>query len=189
MVEVPSLLFQLDDLLDRVDFLSVGSNDLMQFLYAADRGNARVQAIEKGEGRGIRRCLHGTGVAQQDASAQHGGYDHFQGRVVHGLLQADKMPAGDMAGFVGDDADQLAGPLGANQKTGIDEQVHPAGHEGVDLVALQQKDMNRGGIEPGHLEDRRGVLAQRLFDLGVADDRGELVAAGLGALNKRPGDQ
>jgi phosphotransferase system enzyme I (PtsP) len=42
MVEVPSLLFQLDELLERVDFLSVGSNDLMQFLYAADRGNSRV---------------------------------------------------------------------------------------------------------------------------------------------------
>jgi phosphotransferase system enzyme I (PtsP) len=42
MVEVPSLLFQMDELLQRVDFLSVGSNDLMQFLYAADRGNSRV---------------------------------------------------------------------------------------------------------------------------------------------------
>jgi phosphotransferase system enzyme I (PtsP) len=42
MLEVPSLLFQLDELLKRVDFLSVGSNDLMQFMYAADRGNTRV---------------------------------------------------------------------------------------------------------------------------------------------------
>ena len=42
MVEVPSLLYQLDELLDRVDFLSVGSNDLVQFLYAIDRGNPRV---------------------------------------------------------------------------------------------------------------------------------------------------
>jgi phosphotransferase system enzyme I (PtsP) len=42
MLEVPSLLFQLDELLQRVDFLSVGSNDLLQFLYAADRSNARV---------------------------------------------------------------------------------------------------------------------------------------------------
>jgi phosphotransferase system enzyme I (PtsP) len=42
MVEVPSLLFQLDDLLPHVDFLSVGSNDLCQFLFAADRGNSRV---------------------------------------------------------------------------------------------------------------------------------------------------
>ena len=30
MVEVPSLLFQLNELLERVDFLSVGSNDLMR---------------------------------------------------------------------------------------------------------------------------------------------------------------
>ena len=42
MVEVPALLYQLDELLERVDFLSVGSNDLIQFLYAADRSNARV---------------------------------------------------------------------------------------------------------------------------------------------------
>src|SRR5207244_13534413 len=42
MVEVPSLLYQLDELLERVDFLSVGSNDLLQFFYAADGGNARV---------------------------------------------------------------------------------------------------------------------------------------------------
>jgi phosphotransferase system enzyme I (PtsP) len=42
MVEVPSLLYQLDGLLDRADFLSVGSNDLAQFLFAADRQNPRV---------------------------------------------------------------------------------------------------------------------------------------------------
>jgi phosphotransferase system enzyme I (PtsP) len=42
MLEVPSLLFALDDILERADFLSVGSNDLIQFLFAADRGNAQV---------------------------------------------------------------------------------------------------------------------------------------------------
>src|ERR1700756_753729 len=42
MVEVPSLLYQLDELLEHVDFLSVGSNDLVQFVYAIDRGNPRV---------------------------------------------------------------------------------------------------------------------------------------------------
>src|SRR5271170_1028502 len=42
MVEVPSLLYQLDELLEQADFLSVGSNDLVQFLYAIDRGNPRV---------------------------------------------------------------------------------------------------------------------------------------------------
>jgi phosphotransferase system enzyme I (PtsP) len=44
MFEVPSLAFQLDELLSEVDFLSVGSNDLLQFVYAADRGNERLAA-------------------------------------------------------------------------------------------------------------------------------------------------
>ena len=39
MLEVPSLLFDYDAVLARVDFLSVGSNDLMQFLFAVDREN------------------------------------------------------------------------------------------------------------------------------------------------------
>lgn len=42
MLEVPALFFQLDALLPRVDFLSVGTNDLLQFLFAADRGNPLV---------------------------------------------------------------------------------------------------------------------------------------------------
>jgi len=42
MLEVPSLLYQLDELLEKVDFLSVGSNDLLQFLFAVDRGNSLV---------------------------------------------------------------------------------------------------------------------------------------------------
>ena len=42
MIEVPSILWQLDALLTEVDFLSVGSNDLMQFMFASDRSNRRV---------------------------------------------------------------------------------------------------------------------------------------------------
>ena len=42
MIEVPALLWQLDRVLPLADFASVGSNDLMQFLFAADRGNMRV---------------------------------------------------------------------------------------------------------------------------------------------------
>lgn len=42
MLEVPGLLFQLDQLLSEVDFLSVGSNDLMQFMFATDRGNPKL---------------------------------------------------------------------------------------------------------------------------------------------------
>jgi phosphotransferase system enzyme I (PtsP) len=39
MFEVPALMWQLDDLLREADFISVGSNDLLQFLFAADRGS------------------------------------------------------------------------------------------------------------------------------------------------------
>jgi phosphotransferase system, enzyme I, PtsP len=42
MLEVPSLLWQLEELMEEVDFVSVGSNDLFQFLMAVDRGNSRV---------------------------------------------------------------------------------------------------------------------------------------------------
>jgi len=42
MLEVPALVWQLPALLDEADFLSIGSNDLTQFLFAADRGNPRL---------------------------------------------------------------------------------------------------------------------------------------------------
>jgi phosphotransferase system enzyme I (PtsP) len=42
MIEVPSLIWQLDQLLPLVDFASIGSNDLVQFLFASDRGNAKL---------------------------------------------------------------------------------------------------------------------------------------------------
>ena len=38
MLEVPALMWQLPELLKDADFISVGSNDLLQFLFAADRG-------------------------------------------------------------------------------------------------------------------------------------------------------
>ncbi len=42
MLEVPSLAEMLDQLLPRVDFISVGTNDLTQFLFAADRSDPRL---------------------------------------------------------------------------------------------------------------------------------------------------
>lgn len=44
MLEVPSLMFQMDTLLPHLNFLSVGSNDLFQFLFASDRGNPRISS-------------------------------------------------------------------------------------------------------------------------------------------------
>ena len=45
MLEVPGVIYQLKELAQRVDFFSVGSNDLTQYLLAVDRNNARVANI------------------------------------------------------------------------------------------------------------------------------------------------
>jgi phosphotransferase system enzyme I (PtsP) len=42
MLEVPALAFQLDALLPKVDFISIGTNDLVQFLFAVDRGHPKL---------------------------------------------------------------------------------------------------------------------------------------------------
>ncbi len=45
MVEVPSVLLQIDEFAALVDFFSVGSNDLTQYLLAVDRNNPRVANV------------------------------------------------------------------------------------------------------------------------------------------------
>ena len=44
MLEIPALLWQLPALMAEADFVSIGSNDLMQFLFAADRGTPGLSA-------------------------------------------------------------------------------------------------------------------------------------------------
>ena len=45
MIEVPAAVYQARELAKRVNFLSVGSNDLTQYLLAVDRNNARVSGL------------------------------------------------------------------------------------------------------------------------------------------------
>lgn len=45
MIEVPSMIYLIDDIAEKIDFCSVGSNDLTQYLLAVDRNNAQVSAL------------------------------------------------------------------------------------------------------------------------------------------------
>jgi phosphotransferase system enzyme I (PtsP) len=58
MFEVPALAWQLDSLLPHVDFVSVGTNDLLQFLFAADRGNSRLAGRYDSLSPALLRLLH-----------------------------------------------------------------------------------------------------------------------------------
>ena len=67
MIEVPSVVFQLEDLASKVDFFSVGSNDLTQYLLAVDRNNKRVANLYDFYHPAVLRALNY--IAQQ--SHQH----------------------------------------------------------------------------------------------------------------------
>ncbi len=50
-----------------------------------------------------------------------------------------EMPAGDMAGFVRDDADHLVGCLGVDESAGIHEDAVAVEHEGVEGLVLRMR--------------------------------------------------
>jgi phosphotransferase system enzyme I (PtsP) len=67
MVEVPAMLWQLDGLASVTDFISVGSNDLLQFMTASDRGNTlvsgRFEPLSKPFLRALRSIVRVAGKA------------------------------------------------------------------------------------------------------------------------------
>jgi phosphotransferase system enzyme I (PtsP) len=65
MIEVPGIIYQLPELAKKVDFFSVGSNDLTQYLLAVDRNNARVSSLYNSYHPAVLRALND--IAKQSA--------------------------------------------------------------------------------------------------------------------------
>jgi phosphotransferase system enzyme I (PtsP) len=65
MVEVPSAVYQARAMAKRVDFLSVGSNDLTQYLLAVDRNNARVARLYHSLHPAVLKALHEVALASR----------------------------------------------------------------------------------------------------------------------------
>jgi multiphosphoryl transfer protein len=57
MIEVPSVAFMLEELAAEVDFFSIGTNDLAQYFFAADRGNPKIASLFSVRHPGFLRLL------------------------------------------------------------------------------------------------------------------------------------
>jgi phosphotransferase system, enzyme I, PtsP len=70
MVEVPAAVYQVKELAERVDFLSVGSNDLTQYLLAVDRNNPRVASLYHSFHPAVLQALERIAIDAKEANVQ-----------------------------------------------------------------------------------------------------------------------
>ena len=127
----------------------------------------------------LRQCLAAAHDRDSDvalagddgAGAEDGRQDHLDRRVFHRVLRADQMTAGDMADLVGDHADDLAGFLGGGQQAAAEEEIGAARDEGVDAAVVDDVEPDRAGAKARSLQQWRGIGANGILDLGVADER------------------
>jgi phosphotransferase system, enzyme I, PtsP len=85
MLEVPALAEMLDQLLPRLDFLSIGTNDLTQFLFAADRGDPRLAERYDWLSPAILRFLSRVIAAANDAGKPVRICGEMSGRPLEGM--------------------------------------------------------------------------------------------------------
>jgi phosphotransferase system enzyme I (PtsP) len=102
MIEVPSAVYQIDALAERVDFFSVGTNDLTQYLLAVDRNNTRVAELYQ--------TLH-PAVVRALAQIVEGAHRHNKPVGVCGELAGDPAAAVVLLGLGFDSLSMSVGSL------------------------------------------------------------------------------
>jgi len=85
MLEVPSLLFELKQIFKCADFVSVGSNDLLQFVFAADRTNPTVARRYDTLSPAVLNLVRSIGAAALDAGAEACFCGEMAGRPLEAL--------------------------------------------------------------------------------------------------------
>ncbi len=171
----------------------------LQGLHELEQAARRLMAgFEELDARLVGRLLHAARIAENAAladlraaedcradafrppgrsrggAAEHRGDDRLGGRRPHPLPDARQVSAGDVAGFVGEHADHLTRVLRLLQQPGVDEDLHPAGDEGIQPFVPHQVYLHRGNVDPGRPEHWRGVNADGIFDFRIADKRNAL---------------
>ncbi len=102
MVEVPALLWQLPALLREADFVSIGTNDLMQFLFAADRGTPALAGRYDLLSQPMLDALEAVQMAAQQAGRDVAVCGEHAGRPLDALVLAAlglttlSMPSGSL---------------------------------------------------------------------------------------------
>ena len=131
MIEIPSLLWQLDQLLEVVDFISIGSNDLMQFMFAFDRNHPRLQDRYDGLNPAVLGLVREI-VAKADSARRAGQLVRRDGRQAARGNGADRRRFQvDFDGARGDRPGKVDGAGARPRKAASisDPPSHPAGSQ------------------------------------------------------------
>ena len=110
-------------------------------------------------------------AAKVRAHADEQGNDRGHLRIRQLLAYLGQMPAHDVSGLVGEDANDLVGRLRLHQRAGIDEDVVRVHHECVERSFVDDDNVDVLVAKAGDFQNRAHVIAQQLLDFGVADDR------------------
>jgi phosphotransferase system, enzyme I, PtsP len=148
MVEVPSAVMQAEELAQEVDFLSLGTNDLIQYLLAVDRNNRKVSPLYEPLHPAVLRAIAATARAAKKAGKPLG---------ICGEMAADPLCALVLIGF---GIDQLS--MGSFYIPSIKRLVRSVEHSTA-------REMARKVLEMSSAQEIKGYLFGMMKKLGVIE--------------------